>query len=828
MNVSRAAPSPRTTRRLAVLGALFVAAVCIQLLVAAPAGAAPYTGGFSPTIFDGLADLNGDNEASGRDDANDFYGDTDIIDGALDCDAWGVTPNAGTAGDGVINAGDDCTLIGYDGTADGVTITVTSGVFDWPDGPLPTVFNAADPDNPDIGDSDFAWSTINGRVDSSGNETINANDCHFGLIGATEDVGLGDPTDGADILGNTQTNTNPCGFANPPDAANNGLVDLNSDGEITAADSCTNGCFFRHNVSLGVVQAEIGQPFPASPAGAFTGGFSPTIIGGLADLNGDGIISGRDDSNAFYGDTSIIDGALDCNNWATENDGTAGDLVINVNDDCTLIGYDGTPDGITIEVVDGEFQVANGPLPTVFNAADPDNPDISDSDFAWSAIGGRVDSNGNEFIDPGDCHFGLIGQAVDSGLGDPTDGADILGNTQTDTNPCGFANAPDPANNGLVDLNSDGNITAADSCDDCFFGHDVDSGFVMALGPETLDLTPATATNPEDTQHTVTAHVEDVDGDPVAGVTVRFTVTGANPTSGTDTTDANGDATFTYTGANPGNDTITAFADTDNDTIRDPGEPQDTATKTWTARVATGIDLAPATATNEVNTTHTVTATVVDQFGDPVADQAVHFDVTGVGTPVPAGGDDTTDVNGQATFMFTNATAGTNTITACIDLDDDGTCDVGEAVDTATKTWTAVPPTCPGHEGDPRNQVVGTPGPDTLTGTGGADIICGLGGNDTLIGLGGNDLLLGGPGADELRGGAGADILRGGAGGDELRGGRGPDRLFGGGGNDDLFGGRGNDLLVGGRGNDHLDGGRGIDTCRGGPGTDTTVRCELH
>jgi hypothetical protein len=42
-------------------------------------------------------------------------------------------------------------------------------------------------------------------------------------------------------------------------------------------------------------------------------GLSPTIVGGLADVNGDGaVVDGNDDANAFYGDTSIIDGALDC------------------------------------------------------------------------------------------------------------------------------------------------------------------------------------------------------------------------------------------------------------------------------------------------------------------------------------------------------------------------------------------------------------------------------------------------------------------------------------------------------------------------------------
>ena len=47
-----------------------------------------------------------------------------------------------------------------------------------------------------------------------------------------------------------------------------------------------------------------------------------------------------------------------------------------------------------------------------------------------------MDSNGNETIDGEDCHFGLIGQTVDAGLGDPTDGADILGNPGA--NQCGF------------------------------------------------------------------------------------------------------------------------------------------------------------------------------------------------------------------------------------------------------------------------------------------------------------------------------------------------------------------------------------------------------
>ncbi|HET6792690.1 MAG TPA: hypothetical protein VFI35_14080, partial [Actinomycetota bacterium] len=458
---------------MAALGVISLIAFSAVLILAGPAAATPFTGGLSPTVIDGLFDLNGDNEVTGADDSNAFYGDTAIINGGLDCDAWSGV-NGGEAGDGVIDGNDDCQMLAYDGSPTGVTIDVTDGAVDWPDGEFPTVFpDPSDPDNPGVLEANFAWSTINGLVDSSGDEKIDANDCSFDVVGT------------ADILGNTVANTNPCGFANPPSAADNGKVDLNSDGDITAADNCADGCFLGHNVTLGVVQVEGPDPDP-TPSTAFSGTFGPTIINGGADLNGDGVVNGRDDSNAFFGDTSIIDGQLDCNNWSTENDGTAGDLAITNTDDCTLIGYDGTPNGVTINVVDGEFQFPNGALPTVFNAADPDNPGVLESDFAWSAIGGRVDSSGNEIINSADCHFGLIGETVDAGLGDATDGADILANNQAETNPCGFgvAGGPDPAFNGLVDLNSDMTITAADSCENCFFGLDLDAGFVVVNVPQ--------------------------------------------------------------------------------------------------------------------------------------------------------------------------------------------------------------------------------------------------------------------------------------------------------------------------------------------------------
>jgi Ca2+-binding RTX toxin-like protein len=766
-------------RRLAFFGVVVIALFYAQLTMATSAQAVPLDDTFGPRIFDGLADLNGDNEVTGRDDSNNFFGDTDIIDGALDCDNWSGV-NGGEAGDGVIDASDNCTLLYYDGSATGDTIDVVAGEFDWPNAPLPHIFpDPSDPDNPSVVAANFAWQTINGLVDANGDGNINAEDCTFGLVGVTEDAGLGDATDGFDVLANTVAGTDPCGFGpNEPVAADNGKVDLHSDGDITAADTCTNGCFFGHNVTLGVVQEE--GAVVDTPTNAFSGTFGPTIIGGLADLDGDGVVDGADDSNNFFGDTDIIDGGLDCDNWTTDNDGTAGDGVINTDDDCTLVAA--SPGGaIEIDVVDGEFQW-DGPLPHVFNAGDPTNMDIGDSDFAWSAIGGRVDSNGNEVIDPGDCTFGLIGQTVDVGAGDMTDGADVLANDAAMTNPCGFGSAtgPDPDFTGLVDLNSDMTITAADSCNNCFFGLDLDNGFVVGGGAgvaETLDLTPATATNVEDTAHTVTAHVEDSLGDPVEGVTVEFTVTGANPTTGDAVTNASGDATFTYTGANVGDDTITAFADSDGDGTNDVAEPEDTATKTWTVEPPTpecpGFEGDPR---NQVVGDDALDDTLTGTAGDDI--------ICGLGgddTLIGLGGNDLL-IGGSGNDLLRGG-AGNDTL----------------------------------RGGGGNDALRGGAGRDTLRGGAGSDNLRGGGGNDTLVGGGGGDTLLGGAGNDTLLGGGGNDTLRGGGGADTLRGGAG---------NDALYGGRGRDRLFGGRGRDLLNGGPGSDLGRGGPGRDRLVSIE--
>jgi len=90
--------------------------------------------------------------------------------------------------------------------------------------------------------------------------------------------------------------------------------------------------------------------------------------------------------------------------------------------------------------------------------------------------------------------------------------------------------------------------------------------------PASITLEPEKDTNPVCTWHTVTATVKDKDGNPAQGVEVRFTVTGANPTSGSSITDDDGKATFSFHGENVGTDGILANAN---------GAPTAIAFKYW-------------------------------------------------------------------------------------------------------------------------------------------------------------------------------------------------------------------------------------------------------
>jgi Bacterial Ig-like domain (group 1) len=218
-------------------------------------------------------------------------------------------------------------------------------------------------------------------------------------------------------------------------------------------------------------------------------------------------------------------------------------------------------------------------------------------------------------------------------------------------------------------------------------------GFAPPVVAANLTLSPKTATNTVGSQHCVTAHATNAANNPVANITIVFSVSGANSASGSSTTNSSGDAQFCYTGAHAGNDTIHAFADNDSSGTEDSGEPSDNAAKTWTPGLPASLTLTPKTASNVVDTQHCVTAHVEDELGEPTSGITVRFSVSG---SVDTSGSEITDANGDATFCYQGpALPGADVITAYADTDNDNVQQANEPGDRATKEW-VLPQSTPG------------------------------------------------------------------------------------------------------------------------------------
>ena len=237
----------------------------------------------------------------------------------------------------------------------------------------------------------------------------------------------------------------------------------------------------------------------------------------------------------------------------------------------------------------------------------------------------------------------------------------------------------------------------------------------MIGAPSTMTLTPTTATNTVGNPHTVTATVRDVAGRPVPGVTVRFSVTGANTASGSMATNASGVATFTYTGTHAGPDAIHAYADTNSNSTQNPGEPFADATKIWTPGAPATLVLTPPTATNVVGAQHCVMATVKDAFGNPTPGITVRFSVTPATSRTPSSGSAVTNAGGEATFCYTSTQTGADAIHAYADTNNNTTQDVGEPFGDATKIWKPGTPATLVLTPVTATNVVGTPHTVTAT-----------------------------------------------------------------------------------------------------------------
>jgi hypothetical protein len=107
------------------------------------------------------------------------------------------------------------------------------------------------------------------------------------------------------------------------------------------------------------------------------------------------------------------------------------------------------------------------------------------------------------------------------------------------------------------------------------------------------------------------------------------------------------------------------------------------------------VVLSPAMATNDVGTSHTVTATATTADGTPSPNYTVFFTVTG---SVAATGTCPTDAQGQCSFTYAGpAFPGADLIEACVDANKNGVVDTGEPCAVpAMKAWT-LPATTPGE-----------------------------------------------------------------------------------------------------------------------------------
>nr|PZN60342.1 MAG: hypothetical protein DIU58_16155 [Sphaerobacter thermophilus] len=202
----------------------------------------------------------------------------------------------------------------------------------------------------------------------------------------------------------------------------------------------------------------------------------------------------------------------------------------------------------------------------------------------------------------------------------------------------------------------------------------------------TLTVTTDTAELQSGEEATVTASLTtNSDGDDTSsdgtvpnGILVDFDVDPAD--AGTldpaNTSTAAGAATTTFTAEAAGEATISATVDAQ--TV----ETSVTIVSTPTPPPAVeAIELVASNTSPTAGEEVTLTATVTDAEGDPVADVTVQFDVDGIHDE---SGEGTTNEDGEATFSYTGSFAGTDTVTATVA----GT-DLSDSVEI---TWTVVSP----------------------------------------------------------------------------------------------------------------------------------------
>jgi hypothetical protein len=99
--------------------------------------------------------------------------------------------------------------------------------------------------------------------------------------------------------------------------------------------------------------------------------------------------------------------------------------------------------------------------------------------------------------------------------------------------------------------------------------------------PSTLQIRPVNQTLTQGQTETINVTALDIANQPYAGKSVRYTVSGANPQSGSVVLNATGQAQISYVGHNAGIDTTQLFVDLAGSGVKTPGDPSGTATVTF-------------------------------------------------------------------------------------------------------------------------------------------------------------------------------------------------------------------------------------------------------
>ncbi len=99
--------------------------------------------------------------------------------------------------------------------------------------------------------------------------------------------------------------------------------------------------------------------------------------------------------------------------------------------------------------------------------------------------------------------------------------------------------------------------------------------------PSGLQISPANQTLTQGQTETVNVTALNTAGEPYAGKSVRYTVSGANPQTGAVTLNSSGQAQISYVGNNPGIDTIQIYVDLPGTGVQTANDPAATASVTF-------------------------------------------------------------------------------------------------------------------------------------------------------------------------------------------------------------------------------------------------------